>query len=230
MFGMLDYRAHKLYWLLTRPLALAILIISYAIVVGSFLISLEYAQSFWVRLLVSIVSLEIISLLFALLVKVLGFALEKVFYFLVDVVPAEDRSREEALLVLKFGETMRLNFNLMNRPELFRETESERFIQLLNRASGWILRILRLTGVFSTSLLVSSPRERTEALLFEAQERWQRGERVKEFLMNDSLGFLKEQGLAAGRFEQLLSSAYARSVIYRYIVLLICFAVYYWQN
>jgi hypothetical protein len=105
MFGMLDYRAHKLYLLL---FGIPWFVIRWMIILGlPFLyygIGHQVADNRLLQILVSVIALFIIEIF-----VVLGAAyIDKFFMFIfnlfVDVLPAEDRTKEESIFVVKSGD------------------------------------------------------------------------------------------------------------------------------
>lgn len=63
MFGMLDYRAHKLYWLLTLPITLVVLVMAYALVIGSFLYAVNFTSNTLYQIGMTVLLLELASLI-----------------------------------------------------------------------------------------------------------------------------------------------------------------------
>jgi hypothetical protein len=96
MFGMLDYRAHKLYWLLTVPFRLAWQLLFIAIVVAAILIAQWTEYSPLIQTLVALVAMWAMSLIFGLLwFFVVSWPIEKIFFWTVDVVPSRGEDTEE---------------------------------------------------------------------------------------------------------------------------------------
>ena len=105
MFGMLDYRAHKLLWLLLWPISLVNLVVSYVVVlVTAVLIATEFPRyhpllKVAVAWLIAQAVLVVLSLLFWLVTSIV----KKVFFWTIDVVPAHGTNKEEARHVVVQG-------------------------------------------------------------------------------------------------------------------------------
>jgi hypothetical protein len=107
MFGMLDYRAHKLYWVLTKPWFFFIWIINLALIGGAFLIGTEKFANPLVQLGAALLALEIMGGIFWAVTQSFFWCADRLFFFFIDVVPAEGRTKEEALAVLRGGDAIR---------------------------------------------------------------------------------------------------------------------------
>jgi hypothetical protein len=75
MFGMLDYRAHKLLWLLCLPFNLAAKICFFVVIAASVLIGQQVSHSVFVKILVAYLCFEGIALV------VINIIFGGVFYF-----------------------------------------------------------------------------------------------------------------------------------------------------
>lgn len=80
MFGMLDYRAHNLYWLISLPLQFIILVISYALPVIATVISIDYFDSLLMKFVGAVIGLEVGGIFVSLFIALLGYILKKVFF------------------------------------------------------------------------------------------------------------------------------------------------------
>ena len=58
MFGMLDYRAHKLFWLLTLPIRWTGKLSSFVCIGIAILIAQNTSYSFWVKVIIAYASME----------------------------------------------------------------------------------------------------------------------------------------------------------------------------
>ena len=107
MFGMLDYRAHKLYSFLHLPfhavlwIIVVFLPICVPIVILSHFRNLSTVPLF--LFLFGIIALEVCGTILHLILKVVFLLPEAIFNFLVDPVPTDGRSKEEAKLVVTGG-------------------------------------------------------------------------------------------------------------------------------
>lgn len=105
MFGMLDYRAHKLYILLFGiPLFILNWFFILGIPVASYAIAKNYAYSWWGILLLGLLACLVVQIAAAILGLIIGKFIEFSFTILVVIIPAEGRTKEEAKLVTWGGE------------------------------------------------------------------------------------------------------------------------------
>ena len=105
MFGMLDYRAHKLYILL---FGIPLFILNWFYILGipfaSYAIAKNYAYNWWGILLLGALACLVMQIAAAILGLIIGKFIEFSFTLLIDIIPAEDRTKEEAKLVTWGGE------------------------------------------------------------------------------------------------------------------------------
>jgi hypothetical protein len=107
---MLDYRAHKLYWLMSLPVRLVSRLTYFAIIIAAILIAQSTAYSTLVKIIIGYASFEgIMLVLFIFIFAVLGWALRRLFFFLIDVVPAHGDNEEEAREIALTGRAFELN-------------------------------------------------------------------------------------------------------------------------
>jgi hypothetical protein len=105
MFGMLDYRAHKLYILLFGiPLFILNWIYILGIPFASYAIAKNYADSWWGIFLFSVLAYLVLQIAGTILGLIIGKFIEFAFTLVVDVIPADGRTKEEAKLVTWGGE------------------------------------------------------------------------------------------------------------------------------
>ena len=116
MFGMLDYRANKLFliifgipWFLLRWIAILGLPFLY------YGIGLTLVDNRLLQVGVSLVSLFIGELIWLLIVTYIDKLFMFLFNLLVDVIPAEGRTKEEALMVVKGGQQAIRMLNLSTK-------------------------------------------------------------------------------------------------------------------
>lgn len=105
MFGMLDYRAHKLYLLL---FGIPWFVLRWVIIIGlPFLyygIGQQLAENRLLQIVISLVALFFIEIFVVLGATYIDKLFMFIFNLLVDIIPADDRTKEEAVLVVKSGE------------------------------------------------------------------------------------------------------------------------------
>lgn len=171
MFGMLDYRAHRLYWLLTFPVGLLGVLAVYGCIVVLVLLSMERVELPVLQLGAAILGMEAAAIIVQIILAFVVSIIRRIFFFFVDVVPAEGRSLEEALEVVVQGDVVRFTGNLIRDPQNFTEPDEQRLRGVANRSQGWPARILRVfLGAGPGSFFTSTPDERVDAMLEIAHE------------------------------------------------------------
>jgi hypothetical protein len=104
MFGMKDYRAAKLYWLLSRPLNWFWLVGFWALCfLLPIILSAVIHQQFWLQITLQIVISYVVVELLSIPAILSGLAFDKLFYFLIDVEPSLGKDAAEAKTVLRVG-------------------------------------------------------------------------------------------------------------------------------
>src|SRR3990167_1959980 len=103
MFGMLDYRAHKLLWLLLLPVAIFFRLLFFVIVFASILIAYQITNISFFQIIVAFIVMEIAGFIFYLFGCFVEFFIKKVFFWVVDIIPAYGADHEEAKAVVLFG-------------------------------------------------------------------------------------------------------------------------------
>jgi hypothetical protein len=132
MFGMLDYRAHQLYWLLTLPFAVVAKLSFYAVVVASIVIAEQTSKSVGVKVVIAYLAMEAICLLvFQGFWRLVFGAVNKVFFFFVDVLPAHGTNAEEAKAVVLLGNLFLLNKKFDNEIEHSTEEDTRSYLSLV---------------------------------------------------------------------------------------------------
>ncbi len=107
MFGMLDYRANKLYILL---FGIPLFILRWATIIGlPFLyyeLGLQVSNNRILQILVSLLAVLFIEILLAIFLNWLDKAFMFIFNIFVDVIPSDGRTKEEAEYVVKGGSNL----------------------------------------------------------------------------------------------------------------------------
>lgn len=223
---MLDYRAHKLYWLISLPISLTVIILAYALVAGSFLYAVNWTQNTLYQIGITVLLLEVSSLILGLLAVLILWTLRKLFYFLVDLVPAEGRNKLEAREVLINGDSIRYIYKLKYQASLFDDEDQIAFTKAAARGQGWIVKLIRLLdGSHGRRVFGATINERVAALV-EAAKWYEYEQKNVEAFDSEMEDSLKRMGLAPRTLEQTLSNIQVRHIIYRYLFLLICVLVY----
>jgi hypothetical protein len=105
MFGMLDYRAHKLYLIL---FGIPWFILRWATLIGLpfayYLLGLELAHNRLLQILISMGALFIGELIWLVITTYIDKLSMFLFGLIIDVIPADGRTKEEAAMVVKGGD------------------------------------------------------------------------------------------------------------------------------
>lgn len=105
MFGMLDFRAHKLYLIIFGiPNFLLLLISLFGLPFAYYEIGKSYANSYITQVIFSLIALVVIEIIWAIFVTYLSKFYMFLFGLFVDIIPADGRTEEEAKAVVWNGE------------------------------------------------------------------------------------------------------------------------------
>jgi hypothetical protein len=133
MFGMLDYRAHKLFWLLTLPFRLAWQLLFIAIVVAAILIARWTEYIPLIQIIVGLVAMWAMSLVFGLLwLFLVTLPVEKIFFWMVDVIPSRGEDMEEAKEVVRKGPIIWLTKKLLNHIDSWTYEDTAAWVSCMN--------------------------------------------------------------------------------------------------
>lgn len=162
MFGMKDYRAHKLYWLLSLPLRILGQIVFLGIAILTPLVvanTTHYAT--WLKIVISYVAFEAVTFLISLICIWFGYLFERLFYFLIDVEPSVGSGPEEAKLVLRRGgELVKLDRKMEKHIEEWDIwDDTDRYVKL---TSNWLRSFSFRSGKGSGTQYVSFKASITE--------------------------------------------------------------------
>jgi hypothetical protein len=118
MFGMLDYRAHKLYFLIFFiPISLLTVFSLFALPLINYSIGYYFSDVRVFQILISLVSLFVLEIVW--LIFIMGF-INKLFQFIfelfVDVIPHDGRTKEEAQMVVYNGEKAIRSLSISKHP------------------------------------------------------------------------------------------------------------------
>lgn len=204
MFGMLDYRAHKLYRLIFLIPIFFIRICSYVLIPAAALATgLYFGSSLLTFFIFTVISILIIEMIFEFLLNqtIIRFC-NAIFYYLVDVIPSNNRTKDQAAWIVREGRSAELQIKFLEHPRTWSADEIWEFGSL-----DWMQRIF-FNG-------------RASDRLFAVQ---------KHFIFSDEQygrwsidDYLKNSGMAAGFWERLLMNRLGRTLITRYIITLFGF-------
>jgi len=133
MFGMLDYRAHKLYWLLTLPFRIVARLLFFVIVAIAILIARWTEYSPLVQIVIAYVAMEGMATVFTLLwMGLVSWPIDKAFFWIVDVIPSRGEDPEEAKEIVQKGPIVWLTKKLMNHIDSWTYGDTHDFVSLMN--------------------------------------------------------------------------------------------------
>jgi hypothetical protein len=137
MFGMLDYRAHKLYRLLTFPFHIIILIIFFSAIAVGIMVARSTEFAWWAKIIIAYLVFELAVIIGNLLFKGLLWLFNSAFFWTVDVVPSKGSDHEEARVIVLWGELRLLAKKLESKIEDWTEEDT---VKLL-RYAPWRCRL-----------------------------------------------------------------------------------------
>tara|TARA_R110000796_G_C14562618_1_gene435012 strand:+ start:1125 stop:1763 length:639 start_codon:yes stop_codon:yes gene_type:complete len=204
MFGMLDYRAHKLYLIIFfLPNLALVLFATLGLPVINYSVGVALADNRALQILISLVSLVILELVWLAIIYGL---ISKFYHFLfglfVDIIPSNGRSEEEAQLVVWQGQKA---ITLMAFGSSHPSTWTDKLIDGFSRLD-WFQSLFYRHKVLARVNTIA--------------------EHYKSLPSDSSFGqfqydaILSEHDLNIGRLESLLCSAQVRGVIVSYSLLL----------
>ena len=164
MFGMLDYRAHKLFLILFGiPLIILNLISIFGLSFCAYLIGFNFAETWLVKIIFSIVTVIIIEIVWTLLIfLIINKLVEFIFGLFIDVIPAEGRTKEEAQIVVYRGEKARNIFKLNQHPKEWTDELMEAFAK-----SDWVANLFYYDTIINRMKQVKEHFEMNPELTFE---------------------------------------------------------------
>jgi hypothetical protein len=142
MFGMLDYRAYKLFWLLNLPLRLALRIIYFILIAIAIWIGIWTGyQPPLERIIVAYVAYEGISFVFGILwVVLITLPVDKIFFWIVDVIPARGENTEQANAIVRKGPIVWLSYKMWNHIDEWTFEDTDAFASSLIGARAFSLK------------------------------------------------------------------------------------------
>jgi hypothetical protein len=109
MFGMLDYRAHKLFRFLRFPFVILGQLLRFVYIAVAIIIAQKTTYGTLLRIIIAYLSFEVMALLGLWFIWTpLYWAFKRVFFWLVDVVPAHGANDQEARSIVQDGRFIEL--------------------------------------------------------------------------------------------------------------------------
>ena len=112
MFGMLDYRAHKLFRLLLFPLAIIFKLAFYAGIATSIIIAQNTSYTTVVKIVLAYVVFEVLTAVIGAVYSAVMWMFKRGFFWLIDVIPAHGSTPEEARAIAEGGRGVELSLKL----------------------------------------------------------------------------------------------------------------------
>ncbi len=130
---MLDFRAHKLFWLICLPFRAIAKISFYAVVLLAIVIAESTSYSAIAKIAMAYLVMEGIALALSLVVwKGLFWAIKSTFFWLVDVVPSHGANIDEAHAIVLTGRAFELNKKFENEIENWTFDDTREMISHMN--------------------------------------------------------------------------------------------------
>ena len=132
MFGMLDYRAHKLYIILfCIPLLILNLFAMFGVPFLNYLIGLHFADERLFQIGISIIASFFLGLIWFIFVsQIIVKLFEFIFTLFIDVIPHDGRTKEEAKLVVWGGDNAIVTLEVNKHPSKWRENLEYDFVKI----------------------------------------------------------------------------------------------------
>jgi hypothetical protein len=132
MFGMLDYRAYKLLWLLRLPWRIVDWIAFFAAVVIAVLIAEWTQYPLLLKIVVGFVAFEAVGFLLFIILRIIGWPFQRMFFWMIDVVPARGANAEEARNIALHGKIIWLDKKLASDIENWSPEDTAELVSLLS--------------------------------------------------------------------------------------------------
>ena len=139
MFGMLDYRAYKLFWLIGLPLRLLWRIVWVACIAAGILIARYTEYPPLAQIVIGYLAMEGIALVASIIwLLLITWPIDKIFFWLIDVVPSRGENIDEAKEIVRRGPLIWLTKKLLNHIDDWSYDDTDEFVKQLN----WRARLL----------------------------------------------------------------------------------------
>jgi hypothetical protein len=135
---MLDYRAHKLFWLITLPIRIAGKLSFFLCVGIGIIIAQQTSYNFWIKAAIAYASMEGLMIFVAILWFILTWAVKTLFFWIVDVIPARGADETEAREIVEKGRIIWLSKKFATDIENWTYNDTVGFVSVMN----WRARLL----------------------------------------------------------------------------------------
>jgi hypothetical protein len=137
MFGMLDYRAYKLLWLICWPLRLVMFVGSWGAVFIAIMISSSIDVIPLYRIVIAYAIWEGFGIVLSILRWLIFWFIKKCFFWLVDIIPSKGENVAQAKEMVVGGPMMWMGKKFMNDIGNWTDDETEEFAALVNVRARW---------------------------------------------------------------------------------------------
>jgi hypothetical protein len=204
MFGMLDYRAHKLFFLLMLPLWLFSKISYYLCIVVGILIAQNTAYDFWIKVIIAYVCTELCAAVLLAFWWAINHLAQKIFFWVVDVIPAKGENDEEAKEIVRKGRIIWLLKKYATNIQDWNYEDTNAFASVLN----WRAKLF----------FKSKERIKQRVLIF--QHNWEdTGKQPGDMTQSEIKGMIGH--LEGGWFEKLIVNQYYFNSLISIVIILI---------
>ena len=153
MFGMLDYRAYKLLWLICLPLRLVMFVASWGAIFIAIMISSSLGVIPFFRIVIAYAIWEGLAIVLSIIRWVIFWCIKKCFFWLVDIVPSKAENVAEAKEMVVGGPLTWMGKKFMTDIGNWTDNDTQEFAALMNMRARWFFgsneRVRKRVGRFA---------------------------------------------------------------------------------
>jgi hypothetical protein len=204
VFGMLDYRAHKLFFLLALPLWLVSKMSYYLCIALGILIAQYTSYNFWIKVVIAYGCTELSAAVALAVWWAINHLAQKIFFWVVDVIPSKGENDEEAKEIVRRGRIIWLSKKFASDIQDWNYEDTAAFASVLN----W------------RSKLFFNSKERVKQRVLIFQRHWEEtGKQPGDLTPSEIKGLTGH--LEGGWFEKLIVNQYYFNSLVSIIIILI---------
>ena len=137
MFGMLDYRAYKLLWLICWPLRFVMFVATWGAVFVAVMISLSINVAPLFRIIIAYAIWEGVCIVLLIIRGIIFWAIKKCFFWLVDIIPSKADTVAEAKDMVIAGPMAWMGKKFSHDIGNWTDDDTEEFAALMNLRARW---------------------------------------------------------------------------------------------
>jgi len=141
VFGMLDYRAHKLFFLLMLPLWLFSKVSYYFCILAGILIAQNTSYDFWIKVIIAYASTELCAAILLAVWWAINHLVQKIFFWFVDVIPARGADEEEAKEIVRRGRIVWLVKKFSSDIQDWTYEDTDAFVSVFNWRAKFLFKL-----------------------------------------------------------------------------------------